>query len=244
MNHGIVDMQTFKFAVYGGNIEIVQIVEKKLNKNDFEIEKDHVNNNNKNRLKKNYFGVGNCLFNYKNRNWLDDYNNDVSNFIDEVVYNDHLAYIIVPSFIKHQNDLFDWMLEKNLAKNTIKKDSFTDLILISCECGNAYSIVELFDKYFEYTNAIFSNNLLIERIIETICNNGFYLMMKIVLNLFEKLISEDQNFLLLPDGKTTRKKIAAVEYFFSEDPLKLSFLYVEIPKIYTVFFGNLSILRI
>lgn len=155
MNHGIVDMQTFKFSVYGGNIEIVQIVEKKLNKNDFEIEKDHVNNNNKNRLKKNYFGVGNCLFNYKNRNWLDDYNNDVSTFIDEVVYNDHLAYIIVPSFIKHQNDLFDWMLENNLAKNTIKKDSFTDLILISCECGNAYSIVELFDKYFEYTMQFF-----------------------------------------------------------------------------------------
>lgn len=75
LNHCSIDLNTYKMAVFGGNVEIIKIVDQKANELD--------------------------LFS----------DTELNNFIKN---DSKLIDIIIPAIIKHRNDIFDWIFEKNL----------------------------------------------------------------------------------------------------------------------------------
>lgn len=175
LNHIKVDEHTFKFAIYGGNFEIINITDQKINCDDVDITVNDADNKP-------------IMENIDNLN--DDY---VINFINEVASNQQFVYCIVPSIVRHKNDLFDWVLEKIIEKEVIDEKSFSDLFKISVECGNCHALIELFDKCFVFIKEICSKNesnkKFLSEVIERVSKNGFYHLLKIMLNIFENMIS-------------------------------------------------------
>ena len=61
---------------------------------------------------------------------------------------------IYSSIIRHQNDLFDWILEDYLSKKKINKEYFSEIVKISAYNGNAHSLMKYlinalnFQKHF------------------------------------------------------------------------------------------------
>lgn len=105
LNHHELDSTSFSYAVYGGNIEFIKIVEQNLKTN-----------------------------------------NEISNLKNE----SEKVGLIIPSIMKHQNKIFDWILEQKFAdkdKNDLPR--LIDSFLLN---GNAHSLIELIDKGFTFSD--------------------------------------------------------------------------------------------
>ena len=223
LNHEKIDKHTFKFAVYGGNFEIIKIVDQK-------ISEDNIDNDVINVPPKKAFNLnGNQLFANRQRNWNSDFT-IVNNFIENVVLTSKMIYSIVPSIIKHQNDLFDWILAK--SEINIDFDSFSDLISISIESGNAHSFTGLLEKCFED-----AKNYLFDTIIEDACRKGYYRLLKILVAAVENLMSQNDQALMLPNSSNNGYNLSLSYKRPIVDPRKCT-------KIYIISFGNLSILKL
>ena len=246
LNHDTINKRTFKYAVYGGNFEIIKIVDQKQKQSDvYEIE-DEIDfiNHLRNQYLKNH--KAEPLFTKKNNFYTNE--SGVSAFINEVVLTTNSVYSIVPSIIKHQNDLFDWIFEKISINSDLTKESFFDLIKISIVSGNAHSLIEILDKcFYDYTRKFGSKEPLyrelLEYIIKKLCKNGFYLLARTIISVFEAVLPEDKHDLLFPI--ITYKQPNRFSFRDTiDDPLSLYSVEKRFDKIYLISFGNLSIVKL
>ena len=134
LNHDKIDSLTFSYSIYGGNVEIIKIVDQKVKE-----EKIKYSSNN-----------------------------------------------IIPSIIKHRNDIFDWILNENYSGKEINNSELLDLIHISVKNGNAHSFIEIIDKGFNFLN----NESIFESLINHSIKRGYYLLTKLI---FELMIEKVQN---------------------------------------------------
>ncbi|KAK8898237.1 hypothetical protein M9Y10_000515 [Tritrichomonas musculus] len=153
LNYDKIDKSTFKYAVYGGNIEIIKIV-------DQQASPESTPDNNKlgrgliNNLNFGGFGAG---FNYPFDN---------SSSID---------LEIIPSIIKHSNDLFDWILDQKYTDDNIKQQSLFSLLKCSIKNGNAHSFIGIIDKGYVL------NEQQRNELIQIASQKGFYLLTQLLL---------------------------------------------------------------
>ena len=121
LNHGKIDTLTFKYAVYGGNVEIIKIVDQLIN-DESSSEKLTMIRGGRTRYRGG-FGVT-AAFGNKRMYSLEDER-------------------IVPAIIKHRNDLFDWILEEKLGE---KQETLYPFLFSAVENGNAHSFIEIVEK--------------------------------------------------------------------------------------------------
>lgn len=141
LNHFDIDDSTFACAVFGGNIEIIKIVQQ----NNDSIQSE---------------------FNTTMKTFSTNANNNIN------LYND----ILIPSIIKHRNDLFDWLFMQTITN--LNQNLLVDYLNFSIENGNAHSITELIEKAnIPNIQTILSNNYLCA------AKNGFYLVTQLILTM-------------------------------------------------------------
>ncbi|KAK8842518.1 hypothetical protein M9Y10_026110 [Tritrichomonas musculus] len=125
LNHMKPTKGTFAHAVYGGNIEIIKIVDQYEKENPI-LERDQIEFDN--------------MMNFNHNDNL------VENF---------KVKRIVPAIQKHRNDLFDWIFEQNFENENQNSQSFSDLFKYSIKNGNAHAAIELIDRGFNISEKRF-----------------------------------------------------------------------------------------
>ena len=156
-NHFECDHSTFSFAILGGNKEIIKIVDEKSNE-----------------------------LNSLPRKYSDDQNFSIcqSYTINESRNRESTFYKIAPSIVKHQNDIFDWILNEKISSDELDDEFIYKLLGISVITGNIYSFIEVIRK-----NLILTNDL-VNSLLCTLCLLGFYQFAKI----YYILLIKDNNY--------------------------------------------------
>ncbi|KAK8872183.1 hypothetical protein M9Y10_007947 [Tritrichomonas musculus] len=188
LNHIKCDELTFIFAVYGGNIEIIKIVDqtKIAPKTTDSSLSDYSY----------YYDFDTSDIDEDQNEYVSD-NSEEHETIDDDSYSDlenyktekEFIFKILPSITKHQNDLFDWIFETKLKSKDLNKNLLNRLLINSVKNGNAHSIISIIDKGFDLSDVLF------EEIIKKACENGFHKLSKIIISVVEKasLIYESFN---------------------------------------------------
>ena len=153
LNHCKVDSSTFEYAIYGGNIEIIKIVDQKISENDI-------------KLTPNVPAPG------------------PSRFGQSKVQNNKFKKIEY-SIKKHQNDLFDWILEQKLNNDPALESFLKEIAISSANNGNAHALVAAIDKGFNLR----ANHDIILRAAE----NGFYNFAQMAFNIYIQRNGKDED---------------------------------------------------
>lgn len=109
-------------------------------------------------------------------------NNEISNLKNR----SEKVGIIIPSIMKHQNKIFDWILEQKFTDKD--KNDLPRLIDSSLLNRNAHSLIELIDKGFT-----FSDNSMIWDAILKAANRGFYKIIQLIINIANQKPLFDHN---------------------------------------------------
>ncbi|KAK8836079.1 hypothetical protein M9Y10_040035 [Tritrichomonas musculus] len=162
LNHDKCDKSTFSFATYGGNTEIIKIVDN-YNQESF------IDDSENPSLKVKESDGSDYL--------IDDYGN-FTKLLYVLYYefdhrNSDLCKII-PSIMKHQNDIFDWILENKFTSNEINEELFNNFLIISAHEGNVHSLIEIINKGFRLSRKMAS------RVFNVASKKGFYRLSKII----------------------------------------------------------------
>ena len=241
LNYDQVDDQSFNCAIYGNNLEIIKIVDQKLNEEakKNQSSSDIINNTNTN-------GNNTTSFSF--------------NFSTVPLNQSQLP--IISSISGHKNNLFDWLLDKITTKGSIDEILFTDYVRVSLAAGNAHSIIELFEKYFNLTQKLINNQLPMSYngIVELPSKNGFYLLSKLLIYFFDDLKEPTDS--LVFDNKasctacgfsnndnSTYSGVDITNTFNNTIFSTATFVTSTVPnfsseKNYTLSFGNLSIFKL
>ena len=167
LNHLTINKFTFEYAVYGGNVEIIKIIEQHQKFLDEDIERKFT------KPKKKRFGNPRLF-----RNRYADTGNKITRSLGSTLYYksnpfhqeriDLLNDEIIPSIILHKNDLFDWIFEHKLEVYNKKKNSLYPLLFCSVENGNSHSFIEVIENGCEL------KNYQIQDLIRSASKHGFY----------------------------------------------------------------------
>lgn len=90
---------------------------------------------------------------------------------------------IIPSIIKHQNDIFDWIFQEKYSDHKKNYETMLKIVLCAAENGNAHAMIEIIENGFDFISAS-------KEIFAQISKNGYLLLTKIFLNLFQKTNEE------------------------------------------------------
>ena len=161
LNHAEIDLLTLGCAVYGGNTEIIRIVDQ---------QNVETHNNSKDNFYKN--------FNFGRRNSDDDGKYNFSR-INDICF---LKNPLFPAIIKHQNDIFDWLLNQKYSSKENNGNLLADILLSSVQNGNAHVLIECIDKGLDFRS--FSKKLCQQLFIYA-SENGFYHLLKLFFSLIE-----------------------------------------------------------
>ncbi|KAK8840572.1 hypothetical protein M9Y10_030782 [Tritrichomonas musculus] len=215
LNHAELTSSSLGFAILGGNTEIIVTVDqnskkqknqkhKKKKKFNYEEDEDeeifapiHARFNN--------YDVGyphNHIGNVYNDVEIDEdegsddnnFNNKKKNDKNENYQNNLAAYYAI---MQHQNDLFDWVMEKKFMSKGITGNSLSRIAMMSAKNGNIHSLIHCID------NGLDLNSLsrdFCEKLIKASSENGFLKLTEFILSLLKSkidLISSSQTELPL-----------------------------------------------
>ena len=156
-NHDKIDKSTFSFAVYGGNHEIIRIVDQNEQNGDLDNDKD--------KKPKTGFSFGKSP--------------QLTSITDK----------IIPAIMKHQNDVFDWIIDSKLTEKQTN-DNLSSLINCSVANGNAHSLIEIIDRGFNLSN----NKSEALSALQLAAQNGFYMLTQLIVNLIGEKMPEVFSF--------------------------------------------------
>ncbi|KAK8838502.1 hypothetical protein M9Y10_033130 [Tritrichomonas musculus] len=166
LNNGLIDYSSLYFALYGGNIEIIKIVDQRHLVDD--IANNH-NNNNENRI----IGLKN-----PDNNYITKIVNGKQFYVPNYTSDD----LIIDSAIRmHRNDLFDWLFEKRFISKGKVGNELDKIASVSVANGNAHSLIEIFDK-----GANISANLIFSA-----AQKGFYKITQLLLSMIDQKAKND-----------------------------------------------------
>ncbi|KAK8837461.1 hypothetical protein M9Y10_036458 [Tritrichomonas musculus] len=163
LNDGLVDESTLYFAVYGGNVEIIKIVDQRIPEVDNQNNIDKINNNNK--------GFG---FMNRGGNYVTKIVNGKAIYIANY---SNVNLIIRSTIIMHRNDLFDWLFDKKFVSKGKLGNELNNIGFASVENGNAHSLIEVIDKGFDISS---------QNIVLTAAQNGFYKLTQLLLSMIDQ----------------------------------------------------------
>ena len=147
LNHVKLNQFSFEYAIHGGNIEIIKIIDQR--SNEIVVEK-------------------------KSYSWGTRSNNEYSKGFKDV-------YLTIK---RHQNDLFDWIIEQKYSNYNKLKHSLTDLVYNSLSNGNVHSFITLIDNGFNEISSC--------EIIQLSAKKGFYRLTKFIMEITLKIMSIDK----------------------------------------------------
>ncbi|KAK8872159.1 hypothetical protein M9Y10_007921 [Tritrichomonas musculus] len=204
LNHVKVDLHSFKYAIYGGNTEIIKIVDQNSSNITEDDQKQPLNNmnNRNNHFLLNHMNGYHQIVNRNNqqRNFDQDadrndpwrgfarHHNDnpFGGFTNKMNNNEEEKLInlskIVLTVKRHQNNLFDWILEQKFLSDPNFNEIAKKIALRSAENGNVHSLIALIDRGFDFLTA--------DYLIPTAAINGFYRFSKILYDLYVKNADE------------------------------------------------------
>ena len=146
LNHEKVDFQTLVFSMYGGNTEIIQIIDQRMKSDEKNV--------------------------------------------------DDVSSLLSPAIIKHQYNLFDWIIDQK-CQNIIQNKALVLRVLHSASLnGNLYSIVSLIDKGLDLS--IFD----VTQIHNWFYNasfNGFYKILKFMSIILDEKLKQGNNIEIVFD---------------------------------------------
>ncbi|KAK8892326.1 hypothetical protein M9Y10_029552 [Tritrichomonas musculus] len=124
LNYLKCDRSTFSFALFGGNIEIIKIVDNQklgLNENDLSSESE-------------YDSLSHDDFQFNSESRESKYDK------------------IIPSICNHQNDLFDWIFGSKISSKQLNDKMMNKLLIVSVQTGNVHSFIEILSKRYDISN--------------------------------------------------------------------------------------------
>ncbi|KAK8892562.1 hypothetical protein M9Y10_029795 [Tritrichomonas musculus] len=216
LNDGCIDESTLYFAVYGGNVEIIKIVDQRIPKHDFETKasEKHYNNPNKKFITKIINGKPICIINYTNDN------------------------VIIKSTISmHRNDLFDWLFEKRFVSKGKVGNELNDIASVSAINGNSHSLIEIVDKGCDISS---------QKFVCTAAQNGFCKITQLILSMIntddkKNLLNSSCGQSIVYFGNLSIFKLLVKE--MNEQTIEKVILYaisMNCHKIISYFFDNLD----
>ena len=97
--------------------------------------------------------------------------------------------LLIPPLMKHQNDLFDWILAQKFMFSIRQANSLNNLALISIENGNVHSLIELIDNGYNFQKESLFRKQVVEytyqEVIEKAAINGFYRLALLLTNFIQ-----------------------------------------------------------
>lgn len=162
LNHAELDKFSLGFAVYGGNAEIIRII-------DQQQDSQHKKDTQTEYFPKSAFGA------WGTNNNISKNNNDISCY----AHNDKsLIDPIIPAIMMHKYDLFDWLFEKKAANKELTSNYLSRLSKIAIQNGNIHTLVHLIDNGFSFNE----NNGLKEMLdfIAISCSLGYYRITRVL----------------------------------------------------------------
>ena len=109
----------------------------------------------------------------------------VSSWGNKVVNRDDL--LIVPSITKHQNDVFDWIIEQKMENVVNLKKILLSLFSISIENGNIHAIISLIDKGFDINDC---DRKSVIDFIHSASKHGYYNLLEFLCTILHKKFDE------------------------------------------------------
>ena len=133
LNHAKFDDLSLGFAIFGGNTEIIRIVDQQINNksgDNFIVRK----------------GNSNALYSfYKQSNYLNSYQNQGTNYSLDI---NCVLNPIIPSIVTHNYDLLSWILDQQFQYKKANDLDTDVLVNISVQNGNADSFIKFMDYNF------------------------------------------------------------------------------------------------
>ena len=219
LNHDEVGEMTFYFAVYGGNVEIIKIVDQKIPDISIYDQSDgpnssrvpnkgfRINQNNKINYGSVWFNNNNlnCYgFNNYNSNEFDPKKNtkcfDINlQFVTSFkgFNTTRLNYcnvnnIIASAIAFHRNDLFDWIFEKEFVSKRKIGNELINLAIFSAQNGNAHALIEIIDKGFDISSSSICGD-----VIYFSAKNGFGILTQLLMSIVKNnFLSNDSNLFI------------------------------------------------
>lgn len=155
LNHARIDETTLGFAIFGGNTEIVRIIEHQMNNN---------NNNN-------------FDFHFYNRNKFNSY---IMNVKSDYFYDlNIIENPILQSIMTHNYDLFSWIIDQKIE---FKPNTFDVNLLVNfaVQNGNINSLIQLIDRRIFSIN---SQQKKFSDLILLAAKTGFYRLIQLLMKL-------------------------------------------------------------
>lgn len=177
LNHAKLDNYTYRCAVFGGNLEIVRIVSQ---------DKDNATNG-KNINFDVFILDGNSTtvkYNLPNDSALRESIHLFSQFRSFVLQRNPLFFTI----IKHQDELFDWILQTSVLNKGKTGNELIDLIILSIQNGNAHSLVECINQGFDITLLPIQQ---VYNLISFSASLGYYKLTQLLFKISNELIEKE-----------------------------------------------------
>ena len=122
---------------------------------------------------------------------------------------------IFPAIIKHQNDVFDWILEQKYINKDKTNNALFDIALLAVQNGNAHDFIQCVDKGFDLNSLPIKK---ISQLIEQSAYNGFCRLTNLIISLLnQEKLNENLLDLLKFEDSVFCGNLLLVKIYFSID---------------------------
>ena len=192
LNHHELDGFSFCYAVFGGNVEIIRIVDQYCSTNDIKVNYKFSSDDYYTRMHNEYRFCG---------------------FSQDTEEKEPIKSPIIPAIMKHQNDLFDWILEHKYINKGITGNNLYDIAYIVTLNGNAHAFIQCVDKGLDLSSLSTGE---ISRLLESSSSYGFYKITQLIISLLStKQLKNDLNFILRLENSVYYGNLSLVKLYFS-----------------------------